>query len=93
MALFGLHNQANALAALAAGELLGLDHAAMLEVLVEFPGLAKVHLDIVESLQFLLCLTEVGVLAFQTGHRLTQPNGAYDTEHQHQQKHDAEEDD
>ena len=39
MALFGLHNQANALAALAAGELLGLDHAAMLEVLVEFPGL------------------------------------------------------
>ncbi len=39
MALFGVHNQANALAALAAGELLGLGHAAMLEVLVEFPGL------------------------------------------------------
>lgn len=39
MALFGLHNQANALAALAAGELLGLAHTAMLEVLAEFPGL------------------------------------------------------
>lgn len=39
MALFGLHNQANALAAMAAGELLGLDRAAMLQVLVEFPGL------------------------------------------------------
>ncbi len=39
MALYGLHNQANALAALAAGELLGIRHAAMLEVLVEFPGL------------------------------------------------------
>jgi UDP-N-acetylmuramoylalanine--D-glutamate ligase len=37
--LFGLHNQANALAALAAGELLGLDLQAMLQVLCEFPGL------------------------------------------------------
>ena len=37
--LFGLHNQANALAALAAGELLGLDLHAMLQVLCEFPGL------------------------------------------------------
>jgi UDP-N-acetylmuramoylalanine--D-glutamate ligase len=37
--LFGLHNQANALAALAAGELLGLDLNAMLQVLCEFPGL------------------------------------------------------
>ena len=39
LALFGLHNQANALAALAAGELLGLDPQAMLQVLCEFPGL------------------------------------------------------
>lgn len=39
LALFGRHNQANALAALAAGELLGLDQQAMLQVLCEFPGL------------------------------------------------------
>ncbi len=39
LALFGVHNQLNALAALAAGELLGLDRSAMLQVLVEFPGL------------------------------------------------------
>lgn len=39
MAMYGRHNQANALAALAAGELLGLDLAAMLQVLNEFPGL------------------------------------------------------
>jgi UDP-N-acetylmuramoylalanine--D-glutamate ligase len=39
LALFGLHNQANALAALATGELLGLDLQAMLQVLCEFPGL------------------------------------------------------
>jgi UDP-N-acetylmuramoylalanine--D-glutamate ligase len=39
LAMFGAHNQANALAALAAGELLGLDMVAMLQVLVEFPGL------------------------------------------------------
>lgn len=39
MAMVGLHNQANALAALAAGELLGLDMASMLQVLNEFPGL------------------------------------------------------
>jgi UDP-N-acetylmuramoylalanine--D-glutamate ligase len=39
LALFGRHNHANALAALAAGELLGLDTAAMLQVLTEFPGL------------------------------------------------------
>jgi UDP-N-acetylmuramoylalanine--D-glutamate ligase len=39
LALYGVHNQLNALAALAAGELLGLDTAAMLQVLVEFPGL------------------------------------------------------
>ncbi len=39
LAMYGLHNQLNALAALAAGELLGLDIAAMLRVLVEFPGL------------------------------------------------------
>jgi len=34
-----LHNQANALAALAAGDLLGLDMSAMLQVISEFPGL------------------------------------------------------
>ena len=39
MAMYGLHNQANALAALAAGELLGLEMPAMLQVLNEFPGL------------------------------------------------------
>jgi UDP-N-acetylmuramoylalanine--D-glutamate ligase len=39
MEMYGLHNQANALAALAAGELLGFDMAAMLQVLDECPGL------------------------------------------------------
>ncbi len=39
LAMFGVHNQANALAALAAGELLGLEMPAMLQVLAEFPGL------------------------------------------------------
>ena len=39
LALFGVHNQLNALAALAVGDLAGLDTAAMLQVLVEFPGL------------------------------------------------------
>ncbi len=39
IALVGAHNQANALAALAAGELIGLEIAAMLQVLHEFPGL------------------------------------------------------
>jgi UDP-N-acetylmuramoylalanine--D-glutamate ligase len=40
MRLAGLHNVANALAALALGEAAGLDIAAMLEELREFPGLA-----------------------------------------------------
>ena len=39
LAMYGIHNQLNALAALAAGELLELDMAAMLQVLAEFPGL------------------------------------------------------
>ena len=39
LAMFGVHNQSNSLAALAAGELIGLDMSAMLQVLVEFPGL------------------------------------------------------
>ena len=39
LAMYGKHNQLNALAALAAGDLLGLDVEAMLQVLVEFPGL------------------------------------------------------
>jgi UDP-N-acetylmuramoylalanine--D-glutamate ligase len=39
LALIGTHNQANALAALAAGELLDLDMESMLQVLCEFPGL------------------------------------------------------
>ena len=39
LAMYGKHNQLNALAALAAGDLLGLDMKAMLQVLVEFPGL------------------------------------------------------
>lgn len=39
LGMVGRHNQANALAALAAGKLLELDTAAMLQVLSEFPGL------------------------------------------------------
>jgi UDP-N-acetylmuramoylalanine--D-glutamate ligase len=39
MAMTGLHNQANALAALATGDLLELGMSAMLQVLSEFPGL------------------------------------------------------
>lgn len=39
MALVGVHNQENALAALAAGDLLGLDTQAMLDVLRTFSGL------------------------------------------------------
>jgi len=39
MAMVGRHNQANSLAALAAGELLGLEMPAMLQVVSEFPGL------------------------------------------------------
>lgn len=39
IAMVGMHNQANALAALAAGELMGLKLSAMLQVLHEFPGL------------------------------------------------------
>lgn len=39
VAMVGTHNQANALAALAAGELIGLGLSSMLQVLNEFPGL------------------------------------------------------
>jgi UDP-N-acetylmuramoylalanine--D-glutamate ligase len=39
LAMYGAHNQLNALAALAAGELVGLGIPAMLQVLAEFPGL------------------------------------------------------
>ncbi len=39
IAMVGAHNQANALAALAAGELMGLQLSSMLQVLHEFPGL------------------------------------------------------
>jgi UDP-N-acetylmuramoylalanine--D-glutamate ligase len=39
LTMYGVHNQLNALAALAVGDLFGLDMAAMLMVLVEFPGL------------------------------------------------------
>lgn len=39
LVMFGAHNQLNALAALAAGELVGLELPAMLQVLAEFPGL------------------------------------------------------
>ncbi len=39
LAMVGKHNQLNALAALATGDLLGLQMDAMLQVLVEFPGL------------------------------------------------------
>ncbi len=37
--MVGVHNHANALAAMAAGELLGIDTSSMLQVLGEFPGL------------------------------------------------------
>ncbi len=37
--MYGRHNQLNALAALATGDMLGLEMEAMLQVLVEFPGL------------------------------------------------------
>ncbi len=40
LCMVGRHNQANALAALAAGELLGFGIGPMLQVLVEFPGLS-----------------------------------------------------
>lgn len=49
MALIGVHNQANALAALATGELVGLDMSAMLQVLSEFPGLPH-------RMQFVACI-------------------------------------
>ena len=39
LAMYGVHNQLNALAALAVGDLLGLEMESMLQVLVEFPGL------------------------------------------------------
>lgn len=39
IAMVGRHNRANALAAMAVGELIGLDAAPMLQVLNEFPGL------------------------------------------------------
>ncbi len=39
VAIVGVHNQANALAALACGEMMGLGMSAMLQVLHEFPGL------------------------------------------------------
>ena len=39
LAMVGLHNHANALAAMAASELIGIDMPAMLQVLGEFPGL------------------------------------------------------
>lgn len=39
LAMVGRHNQLNALAALAAGEFMGLELTAMLQVLPEFPGL------------------------------------------------------
>ncbi len=39
LTMYGVHNQLNALAALAAGDLLGLELESMLQVLVEFPGL------------------------------------------------------
>jgi len=39
LAMYGGHNQLNALAALATGQLIGLNMPAMLQVLAEFPGL------------------------------------------------------
>jgi len=39
LAMYGVHNQLNALAALATGQLIGLEMPGMLQVLAEFPGL------------------------------------------------------
>ena len=39
LSMYGVHNQLNALAALATGELVGLGMPSMLQVLAEFPGL------------------------------------------------------
>lgn len=52
VALMGLHNRANVLAAMAAGELLGLDLTAMLQVVTEFPGLPH-------RMQFVRCIDGV----------------------------------
>ncbi len=49
IAMVGAHNQANALAALAAGELMGLEFSAMLQVLREFTGLPH-------RMQFVACI-------------------------------------
>jgi len=53
LAMYGIHNQLNALAALAAGELIGLAIPSMLQVLVEFAGLPHrmqfvAHIDAVD---------------------------------------------
>jgi UDP-N-acetylmuramoylalanine--D-glutamate ligase len=52
VAMVGVHNLENALAALAAGDLMGLQTAAMLQVLNEFPGLPH-------RMQFVKCLQDV----------------------------------
>lgn len=49
IAMVGVHNHANALAALAAGEFMGLGLSAMLQVLHEFPGLPH-------RMQYIACI-------------------------------------
>ena len=49
MALVGRHNHANALAALAVGQLMGINLPSMLQVLDQFPGLAH-RMQFVESI-------------------------------------------
>lgn len=49
VAMVGAHNRANALAALAAGELMGIKLPAMLQVLHEFPGLPH-------RMQYIACI-------------------------------------
>lgn len=55
VAMVGVHNRANALAALAAGELMGLRPSAMLQVLHEFPGLPH-------RMQFVACIRGVNYI-------------------------------
>lgn len=57
VAMIGAHNQANALAALAAGDLIGLPLSAMLQVLNEFPGLPH-RMQIVDRINGVLYIND-----------------------------------
>lgn len=57
VAMIGTHNQANALAALATGDLIGLPLSAMLQVLNEFPGLPH-RMQIVDRINGVLFIND-----------------------------------